>query len=332
MLAFIAKRILVLIPILLGVTFICFLIISLTPGDFVTTMSLDPSVSRERLENLRHNFRLDEPWYVQYAFWLYRISPFEFPNGFKWPDLGYSFSNRAPVTDLMGERFINTLILTITAEVVIWLLAIPLGLLAATKRNTWVDRATSFGVFFGISLPEILLALLALLLAASTGWFPIGGMHTLNYEEMSAWNRTVDLAHHLFLPVLVLTITGVAALTRYFRSSLIETFSSDFIRTARAKGLSWRAAVSHHAFRNALNPLITLFGISFANLISSSFLVEIIMGWPGLGKLTYEAIVNKDLYVIMASLMAATTFLIAGNLVSDLLLAFNDPRIRYERK
>ena len=332
MTAFILKRLLALIPIILGVTFISFLIISLTPGDFLSSMSLDPSVSRERLQNLRHDFRLDRPWYVQYAFWLYRISPFEFPAGLKWPDLGYSFANRAPVIDLMGERFKNTLILTASAEIVIWLLAIPLGLLAATKRNTWIDRATSFGVFCGISLPEILLSLLALLLAASTGWFPIGGMYTLHSDQASAWNRTVDLAHHLFLPVTVLTITGVAGLTRYFRSSLIETFSSDFIRTARAKGLSWGATVSNHAFRNALNPLITLFGISFANLISSSFLVEIIMGWPGLGKLTYEAILNKDLYVIMASLMAATTFLIIGNLFSDLLLALNDPRIRYERK
>jgi peptide/nickel transport system permease protein len=331
MAAFIFKRILVLIPILLGVTFISFLIISLTPGDFLSSMSLDPSVSRERLEKLRHDFRLDQPWYVQYAFWLYRISPFEFPAGLKLPDLGYSFANRTPVTDLMGERFKNTLILAVTAEAFIWLLAIPLGLLAATNRNTWIDRATSFGVFFGISIPEILLSLLALLFAATTGLFPIGGMHTLHYEETSTWNQTIDLAHHMFLPVMVLVITGVAGLTRYFRSSLIETFSNDFIRTARAKGLSWRSAVSHHAFRNALNPMITLFGISFANLLSSSFLVEIIMGWPGLGKLTYEAILTKDLYVIMASLMAATTFLIAGNLFADLLLAINDPRIRYER-
>jgi peptide/nickel transport system permease protein len=135
----------------------------------------------------------------------------------------------------------------------------------------------------------------------------------------------------MFLPLMVLVITGVAGLTRYFRSSLIETFSSDFIRTARAKGLSWRSTVSNHAFRNALNPMITLFGISFANLLSSSFLVEIIMGWPGLGRLTFDALLTKDLYVIMASLMAATTFLIAGNLFADLLLAFNDPRIRYER-
>jgi peptide/nickel transport system permease protein len=332
MIAFILKRLLSLIPILLGVTFISFLIISLTPGDFVSTMAMDPTVSRERLTSLRQDFGLDRPWYVQYGLWLYRISPIEFPFGLKIPDLGYSFANRAPVTSLMSSRFVNTLILTVTAEIFIWLIAIPLGVLAASKRNTLIDRSASFAVFFGISLPEILLALLALLLAARSGWFPIGGMHSLNYEELSYWQQLGDLLHHLALPVLVLGITGAAALTRYMRSSLLETLNSDYIRTARAKGLSWRSTITGHAFRNAINPLITLFGISFANLVSSSFLVEIIMGWPGLGKLTYDAILTKDLYVIMASLMAATTFLILGNLFSDLLLALNDPRIRYEHK
>jgi peptide/nickel transport system permease protein len=332
MIAFIFKRLLSLIPILLGVTFISFLIISLTPGDFVSTMAMDPTVSRERLAGLRHDFGLDRPWYVQYGLWLYRISPIEFPFGLKIPDLGYSFANRAPVTALMSSRFVNTMILTVSAEIFIWIIAIPLGVIAAVKRNTVIDRTASFAVFFGISMPEILLALLALLLAARSALFPIGGMHSLHYEQLSYWQQLGDLLHHLALPVLVLGITGAAGLTRYMRSSLLETLNSDYIRTARAKGLSWRSTITVHAFRNAINPLITLLGISFANLVSSSFLVEIIMGWPGLGKLTYDAILTKDMYVIMASLMAATTFLILGNLFSDLLLALNDPRIRYEHK
>src|SRR5207249_6522450 len=140
------------------------------------------------------------------------------------------------------------------------------------------------------------------------------------------WQRFFDLLHHLFLPTLVLGITGAASLMRYMRSSLIETLSADFLRTARAKGLSNEAAIVRHGVRNAINPIITLFGISFANLISSSFLVEVIMGWPGIGKLTYEAILSKDLYVIMASLIVATFFLIAGNLMADIFLAISDPR------
>ena len=327
---FVIKRLLTLIPILLGVTFVSFVIISFTPGDFLTTMSLHPDISPQTIAKMRHDFGLDKPWYIQYSFWLYRLSPVSFSSGLKWPDLGYSFSNKTPVLDLMGRRFVNTLILSVSAEALIWLLAVPLGVLAALKRNQLIDRISSFVVFFGISIPEILLALLALLIAAETGWFPIGGMHRLHYESLPLLQQWLDLGHHLFLPVLVLGITGAAGLMRYMRGSLIETLSSDFIRTARAKGLSDAQTGTRHAFRNAINPLITLFGISFANLISSSFLVEIIMGWPGLGKLTYDALLSKDLYLIMASLMVSTLFLILGNLLADMLLALSDPRIRYE--
>lgn len=328
--AFILKRFLSFIPVLLAVTFLTFLFINLSPGDFLATISLDPSVSKERIAKLRHDFGLDQPWYHQYALWIYRLSPFEFPARLKWPDLGYSFANRTPVIDLMKERFFNTLVLTTSAEIFIWLIAIPLGILAAMKRNTWIEKLTSFGILVGISLPEIMLALLALLFAARTGWFPVGGMHSLNYESFPILQRTTDLLWHLILPTLVLGVTGLAGTMRYMRGSLLDTLSADYIRTARAKGLSEKEVVTRHAFRNAINPVITLFGISFANLISASFLVEIIMGWPGVGKLMYEAILTKDLYVIMASLIVATVFLMIGNLVADLLLAINDPRIRYE--
>jgi peptide/nickel transport system permease protein len=327
---FILRRLLSLIPILLGVTFITFLIIQLTPGDFLATMSMDPQVSPERIELLRHNFGLDRPWYVQYGLWVYRLSPFQWPFGLKWPDLGYSFKNKTPVMSLMGQRFRNTLLLTVTAEVLTWLIAIPMGAVAAMKRGKWIDRVFSLTAFGGISVPEIMLALLAMLFAATTGWFPLGGMRQLHFEQLSFWQQAADLAHHLALPVLVLTVTSVASLMRYMRGSLLETLTSDYIRTARAKGLSWNRAVFKHAFRNAINPMITLFGFSFANLIGNSFLVEVIMGWPGVGQLTYEALITKDLYVVMASLMVTTTFLIVGNLMADLMLAANDPRIRYE--
>jgi peptide/nickel transport system permease protein len=292
-------------------------------------MSLNPEISQDRIERMRHDFGLDKPWYDQYALWLYRLSPVK-AFGLKWPDLGYSFSNKTPVMDLMKDRFTNTLILSASAQFFIWLFAIPLGVLAALKRHTWIDRFASFGVFFGVSLPEILLALVALLIAARTGWFPVGGMHDLHYETMPLAGQAADLIRHLALPTLVLGITGVAGLMRYMRGSVLETLASDYIRTARAKGLSEGKVVLKHSIPNAINPIITLFGISFANLISSSFLVEIIMGWPGLGKLTYEAIIAKDLYLIMASLIVATCFLITGNLLADILLAANDPRIRYD--
>jgi peptide/nickel transport system permease protein len=327
---FIFRRLLSLIPIVLGATFVTFLIISLTPGDFVTSMSLNPEISPHTITKLRHDFGLDQPWYVQYGLWLYRLSPIQLPIGLKVPDLGYSFANKTPVVNLIGQRILNTLILSMSAEFLIWTIGIPLGVIAAVKRRTWIDRLSSFGVYLGISIPEILLALAAMLFAATTGWFPIGGMHTLGYEDWPLGAQLRDLLHHLVLPASVLAVTGTAGLMRYMRGSLLETLGSDYVRTARAKGVSENRAVLRHAFPNAINPIITIFGISFANLISNSFLVEVIMGWPGLGRLAYEAILAKDLYVIMASLLMATLFLVIGNLLADILLGLTDPRIRYE--
>ena len=327
---FILRRLLSLIPILLGVTFITFLIISLTPGDFLTTMSMDPQVSPERIAQLRHNFGLDRPWYVQYALYVYRLSPLQLPFGLKWPDLGYSFRNKTPVLNVMGERFVNTLILTGTAEVLTWVLAIPLGILAAMKRHTWVDRLASLGVFCGISLPEIILALLALLFAATTGWFPLGGMHRLHYEQMPFWLQVRDLAHHMILPVFVLTVTGVGFFDAlYARKHAGNADSRLCPHGARERTLVEPGCIPP-CFSKCDQPDDHAVWHFHFQSPGSSFLVEIIMGWPGVGNLTYEALLNKDMYVIMASLLVTTTLLILGNLFSDLMLAANDPRIRYE--
>lgn len=328
--SYILRRLLLLIPILLGVTFISFLLITLSPGDFLTTMSLNPTVSPERIERLRTEFGLDRPWYVQYGLWLYRLSPYEFPFGLKRPDLGYSFSNRVPVLTLMAQRLWNTLVLSVSAEFLVWIIGIPLALFLASRRNSWVDSFLSGFLYLGISFPQILLALLALVLAARTGWFPIGGMHRFGTETAPFWYRFGDLLHHLFLPAIVLAIAEVAVLVRYARRSLIDTLSAEFIRTARAKGLDENKLLRKHALRNAVHPLVTLFGLSFANLLSASFIVEIIMGWPGLGRLAYDAMLSKDLYVLMASLLAGTILLVIGNLLADLLLGILDPRVRYE--
>jgi peptide/nickel transport system permease protein len=235
-----------------------------------------------------------------------------------------------PVLTLMSHPFLNTLILTSTAECIIWLIAIPLALFLAARKNSWIDHSVSAILFTGISLPEVLLSLLALLLAAKTGWFPIGGMHELGYESLSFLNRAADLLHHLILPVAVLAFGETMILVRYARASILDTASKEFILSARAKGLSEKQALRNHALPNACNPLLTLLGFSFANLVSGSFLVEIIMGWPGVGRLAYDAMLSKDLYVLMASLLAGTVFLVAGSLIADILLAFADPRIRHD--
>ncbi|MCI0414695.1 ABC transporter permease [bacterium] len=327
---YILQRLVLLLPILLGVTLISFLLITLAPGDFLTTMSLNPSVSSDRIAKMRSEFGLDKPWYVQYGFWLYRLSPYEFPFGVKWPDLGYSFSNRMPVITLLGERFWNTLILSSTAAILIWVLAIPIGVFLVARSNTWIDWFTSGFLFLGISFPQILLSLLALLFAARTGWFPIGGMNRFDAEMMPFWNRFGDFLHHLALPAAVLAFTEIAVLVRYARGSMMDTMSAEFVRTARAKGVSEKDVIGKHVLRNSINPLLTLFGLTFANLLSASFLVEIVMGWPGLGRLAYDAMLSQDLYVLMASLTAGAVLLVAGNLIADILLALFDPRIRYE--
>lgn len=327
---YILQRLVLLLPILLGVTFISFLLITLAPGDFLTTMSMNPSVSPDRIAKMRSDFGLDKPWFVQYGLWLYRLSPYEFPFGIKWPDLGYSFSNRMPVLTLLGERFWNTLILSFTAEILIWMLAIPLGVFLVARIGTWIDWFTSGFLFLGISFPQILLSLLALLFAARTGWFPIGGMNYFDAEMMPFWHRFGTFLHHLVLPATVLAFTEIAVLVRYVRGSMMDTLSAEFVRTARAKGVSETRILRKHVLRNSINPLLTLLGLSFANLLSASFLVEIVMGWPGLGRLAYDAMLSQDLYVLMATLTAGTILLIAGNLLADILLAMFDPRIRYD--
>jgi peptide/nickel transport system permease protein len=326
----ILRRLLQLIPIVLGVTFISFLLITFSPGDFLSWMSMNPSVSPERIAQMRSDFGLDKPWYVQYGLWLYRLSPYEFPAGIKWPDLGYSFVNRMPVLTLMAQRFWNTLLLCASAELLIWITAIPLAIFLIARRNSLLDFGCLSLLFCGISFPQILLSLLALLLAARTGWFPIGGMHRLGYESLPVWNRILDGLHHLILPMLVIAIAEIARLMRYARSSLQETLSQNYIQTARAKGIPETLVLRRHAFKNAINPLAALFGLSFANLITASFIVEIIMGWPGVGRLAYDAMLSKDLYVLLASLLAGTVFLVIGNLIADILLAAFDPRVRYE--
>lgn len=325
-----------LLLILLGVSFISFLLISLTPGDYLTNISLNTEIPKQTIERLRHDFGLDKSFYVQYLKWLYNISPIGFNIKkntffyFKAPNLGYSFSYKIKVSELILPRFLNTLILSLTAELIIWVLAIPFGMLCAIKREKFLDKIISFFAFAGLSFPEILLALLALLFAATTGLFPIGGMTSSNYDDLTAIQKTFDVAHHLALPAVVLAFTNIATIIKYTRGTFIETIQKEFIKSLKAKGLPFKIILKH-ILKNSLNPIVTLLGFSFGNLVSSSFLIEVIMSWPGLGLLTLESIFSKDLYVVNASVLLATIFLVIGNLIADILLIIIDPRIRYQK-
>jgi peptide/nickel transport system permease protein len=319
---YLLRRILTLLPLLLGVTLFAFLLIYLAPGDFLSQMAENPMISAETIARMRVKFGLDQPWYVQYALWL--------KNVFFHLDFGESFAYRQPVFDVIAPRMGNTLILAAAAAIVAWGLAIPLGILSAVKQYKWQDKAASFAAFLGLSVPEIFFALLMMFFAAKTGWFPVGGMRSIDHDELQWGAQLADIAHHLVLPALVLGTVPMAARMRQMRANLLDVLRLDYVTTARAKGLDDNVVVWKHAVRNAINPLITLFGFTLASLLSGSFIVEIVMNWPGLGSLTLEALQKQDLYLVMGSVVMAATMLVLGNLIADVMLAVADPRIQYD--
>ena len=226
---------------------------------------------------------------------------------------------------------LNTLLLTGSALVFSWVFAIPLGMLAAVYRNRWVDKVIGFISFFGLSIPSIFFSLLMILFAARTGLFPAGGIHNqVMWDVMTSWERFVDTLWHLVLPMIVLGTIGLAQYVRQMRSEMIETLSQDYIRTARAKGLSQWRVLTRHALGNAINPLVTIFGFSLATLLGGALLTEYVFSWPGLGTLIFDALSTKDEPIVMASVVMLVLMLVIGNLIADVLLAIIDPRIRLE--
>jgi len=270
---------------------------------------------------MRHRFGLDQPWWTQYLLYL--------KNVFLHLDFGESFSRHQPVFTVLRTGLANTLLLACAAAVVTWALAIPLGVVAAVRQYGWPDRSLSFLAFLWLSVPEVLSGLLLLWLAASTGWFPVGGMRHLDHDLFGPLERLGDTLRHLVLPALTVGLIPLAGRMRQMRSSLLDVLRLEYITTARAKGLPESQVILTHALRNALNPMITLFGFTLGSLVSGSFVAETIFSWPGLGSLTLEALNTQDQYLVMGSVLVASLVLIAGNLVADVLLAVADPRIRH---
>ncbi|MCC6348129.1 MAG: ABC transporter permease [Candidatus Eisenbacteria bacterium] len=320
--AFIARRLLQLVPLLLGISALTFLLLQLAPGDFLATMAENPQVPAEALEQMRRGFGLDQPWYVQYGLYLRNV--------FLHFDFGYSFAYRLPVFSVLGKGVLNTLLLASAAMVVTWGLAIPFGVLAAVRQHRWQDRTLSVAAFVSLSVPELLSGMLLLMLAANTGWFPVGNMHSDDAADLGAIARALDVARHLVLPALVVGLVPFASRMRQMRASLLDVLKLDYVTTARAKGLSESRVVTHHALRNALNPMITLFGFTLGSLLSGSFVAETIFSWPGIGTITLEAIRTEDQYLVMGAVLVAATVLVLGNLAADLLLAAADPRISHD--
>jgi len=321
MFSYIARRLLNLVPLLIGVSLMSFFVIQLSPGDFLAEIRLNPVVSGDTVEQMRRNLGLDQPLHIQYVKWLWSVLRLDF---------GYSFAYQVPVGWLIGTRLLNTLILNVAALILAWLVAIPIGIRAATRQYSVSDNAFSMVAYLGISTPTFFSGLLLLYLAFKTGWLPIGGMTSLDYDFLPATGKILDVARHLIIPAAVLGFGASAGLMRQMRGNLLEVLRQDYVRTAKAKGLAERPVVYKHAVRNAINPLITLFGFEIGALLSGSAILENVVGWPGLGQLILDSVIRKDLYVVMASLMLGSVTLVLGNLIADLLLALVDPRIRYD--
>ena len=317
---YLLRRLAQTVPLLLAVLALTFLLLKLAPGDYVTRLAEDPQISDRALEAMRHRFGLDRPWPLQFVLYL--------KNVVLQLDFGESFSRHQPVFAILRESLLNTLLLAVAGALVTWGLAIPLGAWAAARQGTAVDRGLSLVAFLGLSVPEVLSGLLLLMLAARTGWFPVGGMRSLDWDSLPLAGRALDLLRHLALPALVVGLVPLARRMRQMRASLLDVLRLEYITTARAKGLDERAVVMRHALRNALNPLITLFGYTLGSLLSGSLVAEIIFSWPGLGRVTYDAILSRDQYLVVGSVLLATVVLVLGNLTADLLLAAADPRIR----
>ena len=319
MLLFLLKRLNQMIPIINGMTFVSFIVIKLAPGDFFTQLEMNPAISKETVEELRKTYGLDQNLFLQYFHWL--INALQF-------NLGYSFAYHKPVTELIGERLLNTLQLTVSSFILSWLIAVPLGIIAGVYNGKLLDRIITLFSLFGISLPNFFLAFILMYVASKTGLFPIGGVVSENYEELSLIGKISDRLWHMAIPLTVLVVGSIAGLLRLVRSTIIEELNKDYVKVAIAKGLPYRTVVMKHAFRNAMNPFLTLIGFDIAGLLSGAALIEIITAWPGMGRLMFDAVMSQDLFLVMGSLYIGGIMLIIGNLIADILLALNDPRIR----
>lgn len=306
---------------LVGVSVLSFVLIELAPGDFLAEMRLNPQISPETLAGLRQQYGLDQPLPVRYVRYLESVAKGEF---------GFSFAYNTPVAPLLWSRARNTLLLTIPAALLAWLIAIPLGVCSAARQGKWDDKLVSATMTSLVATPELLLALVLLLIALRTGCLPAGGMASIAFSELSWGEKLKDIALHLAIPVLVLTLGSLPVLVRHVRTAMLEVLQSPFMNAARAHGISRGRLLFRHALPAALNPLTSLFGLSIAGLLSASLLVEVIVSWPGLGPLLLEAILGRDLYVVIGAILFSTIFLVAGTLISDLLLFAADPRIRAE--
>jgi len=322
MISAVAPRLVRTLFLIFGVSVLAFILMDMAPGKYLEEMKLNPQISPNTLAALRAEYGLDRSLAARYFLWLNSAARGEF---------GFSFAYNCPVWPLLRVRAENTLILTVTAMLFSWAVAIPIGILAAARAGRWQDRVSALSTTFLLATPDVLLGLALLAFALHTRWFPTGGMRSLASSERRLFSSAQDFARHLFLPAAALAMGTLPTLIRHVRSATLDVFNSPFIAAARGHGIPEGRILIGHILPAAANPLITLLGVSVGTLLSGSLLVEVIMSWPGVGPLLLEAVLERDVYIVVAAIMFSTLFLIAGNLVADALLYMADPRIRKDQ-
>ena len=334
MLKYLIKRVLWMIPLLIGISLISFFIMHLAPGDITSNeAAFNPKTSEESRQKLRELYNLDKPVIVQYGLWLKRMATLDFGNSFashQKPVFWQKTDKDGNVTKgMIQEALPITLMINILGLIITLSLAIPLGIIAARKYGFWQDKSITLFNFIGFSIPGFWLSLLLMYwLGVVNNWLPISGLHSINYESLDTWGKIKDSLSHLVLPVIIPSVTGLAGITLFVKNGMLDVFHQDYITTARAKGLSEHKVVYTHALRNALLPLITIVGLSIPGLIGGSVIAETIFAIPGMGKLFFDAVTARDFPVVMGILTIGSALTLIGNLIADVAYAWADPRVR----
>ncbi len=319
MLKYVLRRLMLSIPVLFGVSILSFIIIQAAPGDFLDQFRMNPAFSAERVDAMVQEFGFDKPIVVQYFNWLFQVLK---------GNWGLSFQYHQPVFNLIWQRLNSTLFLSLSTLLISWGIGIPLGIYAALRQYRAGDQIASVVAFIGLSIPNFFFGLLFLFMSAKTGWFPIGGMQSLNHADLGFFGQMGDYLKHVIGPAVTLGFSGMAGIMRQMRGQFLDQLSQDYVEFARAKGMPRKIVVYKHALRNAINPIVTMFGFVLSGLLGGAVITEQVFNWPGMGKLIIEALKAQDIFLVMASLLLSSLLLIIGNLIADLLLAAVDPRIR----
>ena len=319
MVSFVLRRLLQLFITLIGISIISWVVITQAPGSPIA-LTMDPKVSPIIIEQMMKNYDLDKPIHQQYTLWIKKLFTGKL----------YSFKDGRPVMEKIGERIWNALLLNLIATIIIFSLAIPLGVFSAKRQYSFLDNLGTFGAYLGISAPGFWLAYLLILGTVELFGYPVLGMRSFVTEDFTTMEIVVDRIWHLMLPSIILAIGGLAGLSRYTRSSMLEVVRQDYVRTARAKGLSDETVYYKHALRNALLPIITIFGFLIPDLIGGSIIMETVFAWPGIGRLSYQAVLARDYPVVMTILTISAVLTLVWNFIADILYGIADPRIRYE--